>query len=164
MGDPIHYCENCSALFWFEERVNKRNVRGSPKYSTCCNQGKITLPPINQPPKQLLDLFFKFSEKRTHFLENIRSYNSMFCFTSMGGKIDNSINQGSAAPVFRMYGHNFHLIGSLLPPDGIKAKFAQLYIHDTENEINNRICSVRYVCLLHILYSYRPQSILFSLA
>ncbi|XP_031131886.1 uncharacterized protein LOC116033274 [Ipomoea triloba] len=33
--------------------------------------------------------------------------------------------------------------GSLLPVDGNKPKFAQLYIHDPENEITNRLQSVR---------------------
>lgn len=145
LDDPIFHCDSCSAVYWFEERVNKGNVYGSPKYSVCCSQGKISLPPINQPPKELIDLFFSINEKRKCFFQNIRSYNNMFSFTSIGDKIDNTINNGSVAPVFRMYDQNFHLIGNLLPPGGNNPKFAQLYIHDTENEINNRISSVRLV-------------------
>lgn len=61
----------------------------------------------------------------------------------MGGKIDHSINCGGAPPIFRINGQNFHSIGSLLPTEGSQPKFAQLYIHDTDNEINNRISSVR---------------------
>ncbi|XP_019150201.1 PREDICTED: uncharacterized protein LOC109147018 [Ipomoea nil] len=61
----------------------------------------------------------------------------------MGGKIDKSVNNGSAPPIFKIHGQNFHRIGSLLPPDGSQPKFAQLYIHDTQNEIQNRIASVR---------------------
>lgn len=67
----------------------------------------------------------------------------MFCFTSMGGKIDRSLNVGTAPPIFRINGQNFHRIGSLLPLDGEQPKFAQLYIHDTQHEIENRINSVR---------------------
>ncbi|XP_031092245.1 uncharacterized protein LOC115996940 [Ipomoea triloba] len=37
-----------------------------------------------------------------------------------------------------------YLNGSLLPMDGAQPKFAQLYIHDTENEINNRVDSIRH--------------------
>ncbi|XP_019151940.1 PREDICTED: uncharacterized protein LOC109148659 [Ipomoea nil] len=74
---------------------------------------------------------------------NIRSYNNMFCFTSMGGKIDRTINNGTSPPIFRINGQNFHRIGSLVPSVGIQPKFAQLYIHDTENEIENRFNSLR---------------------
>ncbi|XP_073137503.1 uncharacterized protein [Henckelia pumila] len=61
----------------------------------------------------------------------------------MGGKIDSSLNQGGSAPVFKLHGQNYHLIGSLLPCEGASPKFAQLYIYDTENEITNRISAVR---------------------
>lgn len=72
----------------------------------------------------------------------------MFCFTSMGGKIDSSLNDGRSPPVFRMHGQNYHLIGSLMPSEGEPPRFAQLYIYDTENEIKNRLLSVRLVSLL----------------
>ncbi|XP_019157027.1 PREDICTED: uncharacterized protein LOC109153628 [Ipomoea nil] len=61
----------------------------------------------------------------------------------MGAKIDRTINNGSSPPIFRIRGQNFHRIGSLIPPNGTYPKFAQLYIHDTDNEIKNRITSVR---------------------
>ncbi|XP_073152320.1 uncharacterized protein [Henckelia pumila] len=61
----------------------------------------------------------------------------------MGGKIDSSLNQGGSPPVFKLHGQNYHLIGSLLPCEGVSPKFAQLYIYDTENEISNRISAVR---------------------
>ncbi|XP_057770918.1 uncharacterized protein LOC130990707 [Salvia miltiorrhiza] len=61
----------------------------------------------------------------------------------MGGKIDHSINQGNTPPIFRLHGQNYHLIGSLMPMEGCPPKFAQLYIYDTDNEVHNRILSVR---------------------
>lgn len=61
----------------------------------------------------------------------------------MGAKIDTSVNSGGSPPTFRINGHNYHLIGSLLPLDGNEPKFAQLYTHDTKHEISNRISSVR---------------------
>ena len=45
-------------------------------------------------------------------------------------------------PMFRLNGQNHHLIGSLLPVEGSKPKFAQLYIFDTENEVQHRIRSI----------------------
>jgi len=63
----------------------------------------------------------------------------MLSFTSIGGKIDISINNGSTLPQFILNGQNYHRIGILLPQNGSKPKFAQLYIYDTENEISNRM-------------------------
>lgn len=34
----------------------------------------------------------------------------MFAFTSMGGQIDNTINDGRGPYVFRLHGQNYHLI------------------------------------------------------
>ncbi|XP_019196554.1 PREDICTED: uncharacterized protein LOC109190511 [Ipomoea nil] len=112
-------------------------------FSLCCNNGKIKLPANTLPPKGIFDLFFGNDELSKKFLQNIRTYNNMFCFTSMGGKIDTSVNKGGAPPVFRLSGQNYHLMGSLLPEEGKAPHFAQLYIYDTTNEKNNRINAVR---------------------
>ncbi|XP_031112149.1 uncharacterized protein LOC116016128 [Ipomoea triloba] len=98
---------------------------------------------MKDPPHVLQRLYFGDTEQSKHFLSNIRRYNNMFCFTSLGGRIDRSLNTGNAPPVFRISGQNYHCIGSLVPIDGSMPKFAQLYIYDTNNEIKNRINSVR---------------------
>lgn len=89
------------------------------------------------------ELLTSDSDKAKHFRRNIRSYNSMFAFTSMGVEIDLSLNNGSSPPIFRLHGQNYPLIGSLLPTGNATPKFAQLYIYDTENEITNMMHSVR---------------------
>jgi len=61
----------------------------------------------------------------------------MFSFSSMRGRIDNSVNDGRSPYVFRISGSNHHKIGTLLPPSGLLPKFAQLYIYDTSNELSN---------------------------
>lgn len=66
-------------------------------------------------------------------------YNSIFAFTSTGGKVDNSINNGGAPYIYRLNGQNHHLFGSLIPEAGDDPKFFQLYIYDIENEISNRL-------------------------
>ncbi|CAI0558667.1 unnamed protein product [Linum tenue] len=38
-------------------------------------------------------------------------------------------------------GENYHRIGSLLPVDGERPKFSQLYIFEPENEVNNRLAN-----------------------
>ncbi|RCV17669.1 hypothetical protein SETIT_3G238100v2 [Setaria italica] len=57
----------------------------------------------------------------------------------MGGNIDKRINQGDGPYVFRINGQIHHRIGSLLPQPNKAPKFAELYIFDTKNEIENRI-------------------------
>ncbi|XP_019178829.1 PREDICTED: uncharacterized protein LOC109173962 [Ipomoea nil] len=61
----------------------------------------------------------------------------------MGGKIDRDVNKNGGPPIFWIHGQNFHYIGSLLPVDGKRPHFAQLYIYDTNNELVNRLNSVR---------------------
>ncbi|XP_057756276.1 uncharacterized protein LOC130975502 [Arachis stenosperma] len=61
----------------------------------------------------------------------------------MADKINHNINNGSAPPTFSLSGQNYHSIGSLLPLPSDIPKFAQLYIDDTENEIQNRISAIR---------------------
>jgi hypothetical protein len=77
------------------------------------------------------------------FRENIRSYNSMFAFTLTGGIVDKSINNGHAPFAFRMHGQNYHHIGTLLPEEGTKPYWVQLYIYVTEHEVSNRIHSAK---------------------
>ncbi|XP_075103803.1 uncharacterized protein LOC107767153 [Nicotiana tabacum] len=137
--NPTNVCKYCGAYFWFEKRVNKQYKSKRPVFTICCNRGKIKLPNPKDPPQILTQLLFGSGPKSDHFRENIRIYNSMFSFTSMGGKVDVSVNQTRGPRIFKLSGQNYHQIGSLLPPDGSNPKFAQLYIYDTENEVQNRI-------------------------
>lgn len=65
----------------------------------------------------------------------IRSYNLMFAFTSLGAKVDDSINVGQGVYILKINGVAYHRIDLLVPPRGVSPKFAQLYIYDTENEL-----------------------------
>ncbi|XP_052621075.1 uncharacterized protein LOC111890590 [Lactuca sativa] len=121
-------------------KMNLSNVKKNENqnYSLCCGYGKVELPALKNAPSSYAHLFTSGDSKSKHFIKNIRSYNSMFSFTSMDGKIDSSINRGNAPYIFRHNGQNYHSIGSLLPEQGLKPKFSQLYIYDTDNEITNR--------------------------
>ena len=44
--------------------------------------------------------------------------------------------------IFWINGQNHHKIGSLMPTPGQTAKFAQLYIYDTKNEVSNRMKAI----------------------
>ena len=77
-------------------------------------------------------------------MKNIRQYNCLFAFTSMGANIDRSMNDGRGPPVFKISGQVHHRIGSLLPQQGTPPKFIQLYVYDTSNEISNRLQALDY--------------------
>ncbi|XP_074267178.1 uncharacterized protein LOC141590483 [Silene latifolia] len=138
IGDPTYECGYCEAQMWYEERARKDRSSSDPEFSICCMKGKVQLPKLRDPPPLLWELLSNKHPLSKHFIDNIRSYNMMFSFTSMGGRIDTSVNQGQGPYCFKMGGQNVHLIGSLLPSETARPKFCQLYIFDTEEEINNR--------------------------
>ncbi|XP_074374279.1 uncharacterized protein LOC141714673 [Apium graveolens] len=138
LGPPSKLCNKCGATIWNEERNNKSCPLKEPTFSVCCRNGQIHLPKKRPPPEPLASLLLG-GEKSRHFKQYIRVYNCMFQFTSTGGKIDNSINRGSSPYCFHLQGQNYHLVGSLVPLDGSSPKFCQLYIYDTQNEVENRI-------------------------
>ncbi|CAG8638860.1 6621_t:CDS:2, partial [Dentiscutata heterogama] len=88
---------------------------------------------------ELRNLYLRCDDIEKNFCVNIRAYNSAFAFTSMGVKLDEKLaNSKDGVYTFRAQDGIYHLIGSLLPIDGI-LKFLQLYIYDTEFEIANRL-------------------------
>ena len=54
-----------------------------------------------------------------------------------GGTIDYSLMDSHGPYSFHISGQNYHHIGSLLPTQGRKSRFAQLYIYDTHDEVRN---------------------------
>jgi hypothetical protein len=73
------------------------------------------------------------------FMKNIRQYNCLFAFISMGANIDKSVNDSRGPPIFKICDQVHHRVGSLLPPHDGPPKFVQLYIYDTANEVNNQL-------------------------
>uniref|UniRef100_A0A6N2KNL2 Helitron helicase-like domain-containing protein n=1 Tax=Salix viminalis TaxID=40686 RepID=A0A6N2KNL2_SALVM len=135
-GDKTFKCCHCKALFWLNERLTQ-STQSNPRFYLCCLSGKSKLPqPL--PTPQLLDNLLNniFGQKCKKFRANIRAYNSMFAFTSMGATL---VNRQSGPYIFKINGHCHHLMGSLLPSNESAPKFAQLYIYDVANEVSNRM-------------------------
>ncbi|XP_016206427.1 uncharacterized protein LOC107646783 [Arachis ipaensis] len=61
----------------------------------------------------------------------------------MGAKIDQTITNSKGPRTFILYGENYHLMGSLILEEVCMARFAQLYVYDTQNEIQNCIAVIR---------------------
>ncbi|KAL7590601.1 hypothetical protein Lser_V15G37887 [Lactuca serriola] len=133
----IVICQICHPKLWKDESVRGQK-KGNTSYSLCCGYGKDELPSLKEASSSYRNLYRLVNSKSKHFMKNIRRYNSMLSFTSMGDKVDSSINRGNTPYIFKLNGQNYHSIRSLLPTHGSRPKFCQLYIYDTENEISNR--------------------------
>lgn len=96
LGGPIYVCSFCNAQMWFEERLKKPMRDGVPRFVLCCIEGKVQLPALKKTSTffdRLMD--YKGGRPSKSFRDNIRIYNSMFQFTSIGGKVDMDINKRS---------------------------------------------------------------------
>jgi len=68
-----------------------------------CQSGRVMLPTL-PPPPPLPDTLLN----QANFLNNVRMYNSMLSFTSMGGSINHYIMDGHGPYSFRISGNNYH--------------------------------------------------------
>jgi hypothetical protein len=139
-------------VFWYEESIETLNSWSNRKviYNLCCKGGKVFIDPFRNPPP-LLSRLLRFDGDRVakQFIKKIRQYNCLFAFTSMGARIDRSLKSKKGPDYFKISGQVHHRIGSLLPakddsvpPKYDRPKYAELYIYDTTNEVQNRICAL----------------------
>lgn len=121
----------------------KRSYSGegrTVRFHLCCKGGKVRLPFQKEPPAFLDGLLNPNGGVLSkYFIKSIHTYNSMFEFTSLAAKIETGINNCPGPYVFKINGQVHHRIGSLLPDEGTPPVYAQLYIFDTENEVQNRM-------------------------
>lgn len=91
---PQHTCVYCRALFW-KAKCLKNNLKNTELvYPLYCKKGRIKLPLLADPPLYLAYLMNPQSSPiNEKFKENIYLYNSLFAFTSMGGRINHDINK-----------------------------------------------------------------------
>ncbi len=118
-------CPKCGAYLYAQELRTSR---------ICCLKGKVLLPLLDDPPLQLNNLFFGNDSHSNEFLENIRAYNSMFAFTSLGAEFDSSLlNRTNGPYTFRVHGQMHHSIGPLLPPaPDVLPIYAQIFFQDSD--------------------------------
>ncbi|KAH7869858.1 uncharacterized protein C8R40DRAFT_1058173, partial [Lentinula edodes] len=132
-------CAHCSALHWLDEKTTN-SLRHCPEFGMCCNHGQVQLPYLQPPPAYLYNLFTSNDGQAKKFRDNIVQYNSALAFTSVGVKIDNTVNcHGRGPPVFRIHGELKHWSGALLPREGSPPAYAQLYILDPQTALQYRM-------------------------
>ncbi|KAJ3759069.1 hypothetical protein EV360DRAFT_10333, partial [Lentinula raphanica] len=129
-------CPKCGALHWEAERSSKSRL-----FSSCCDSGKVDLPQLNPPPREIRGLFTATDPVAIEFRDNITQYNAALAFISLGAdRIDNTINRyGPRNWVFRIQGNLRHLSSALEPPSGQSPAYAQLYIHDPTIALRHRM-------------------------
>jgi hypothetical protein len=138
-GEMTYTCKFCKAKL-FKNEISKNTNKTNVTSGFCCAKGKIELPDIPPLPKYICDLLNGKDDKSLNFQTNIRAYNTCLAFTSLGVKLDERFaNQHVGVYTFRIHGTIYHRIGSLLPPNSENPVFAQLYIYDTDYELQNRV-------------------------
>ncbi|KAL7175402.1 hypothetical protein ACSBR2_029073 [Camellia fascicularis] len=105
----------------------------------CCNNGTIVLLLVTAP-NEMIDIFFDQTVEGHHFRQNIRAYNHVFSFTSMGVHVDENLGTRTRGVyTFHAQGAIYHKIGSLLPNSSDRPRYLQLYVYDTDHENENQM-------------------------
>ena len=119
-----HQCPDCEALKFIGETS-----------STCCLNGKVELPAFPRPPPRLLELWTGSDSKSKLFRKNSRQINNAVCLSSI------QVNEqrfGGFTPSVVFQGKLLHRAGSLIPADGERPRYVQLYVHDPALEHTRR--------------------------
>jgi hypothetical protein len=116
-------CNKCQALRWNNE------TKGF-----CCQNGQVVLAPL-PPASSSLFILLTANDPilNTPYVSQIRSYNQVLAFTSLGANIDKELaNAQDGVYTFRIQGELYHQIGELMPKDYQKPSFAQIYFYNTD--------------------------------
>jgi hypothetical protein len=154
---------------WIKERLAKSS-NNNPQFSLCCENGKVLLSSLPATLQELEVLLTSKERSAVKFQDQIYMYNSVLTFTSLGAKVDEAVTRGTRPYSFRIQGELYHKIGSLCLAEGQRPEFAQLYIHDTENERQNRhvimpsLDPTMLDRLLTMMYNINPYVKVFKMA
>ena len=119
-------CKFCAAKKWKNETP-----------SMCCNGGKVSLDEFPDPPSPLKDFLTKETAEGKLFRNNTRPLNNALALSSLQVGVKNFASGFVPNVIFE--GKVHQRIGPLIPDDGEKPKFAQLYILDPATEHTIRV-------------------------
>ncbi len=122
-GEIDTICGFCSAKMWIKERSAK-STNNNPQFSLCCENGKVLLLNLPATPQEMEVLLTNKESSAVKFRDQIRMYNSVLAFTSLGAKVDESVTRGPRSYSFRIQSELYHKIGSLCPVEGQRPQFA----------------------------------------
>jgi len=168
-GEMDTICGFCNAKMWIKERLAK-STNNNPQFSLCCENGKVLLLNLPATSHELEVLLTSKESSAVKFRDQIRMYNLVLAFTSLSAKVDELVIGGPESYCFRIQGELYHKIGSLCPAEGQWPQFAQLYIHDTKHEHQNRHAVMPSLDpttldrLLTMMYNINPYVEVFKMA
>lgn len=139
IGMQQETCGFCEAQVWAAEFTGRHVGPGPKGFTICCGKGKVQLPLLRETPPELKELITSTGTCSRNFFNKSRVYNNIFAFCSFGGNVDHSVNNGKGPFVFRVSGRTYHSLGSLVPPDGLTPKYAQLYMYDSREALKHRV-------------------------
>ena len=126
VGRMDQKCSHCGAYFWAAE-CNFRN-----KYTSCCCEGKIKLPPIQPPPPYIKELLKGESEDGRIFYRKSRAFNTNVSFASVSLKEDQYITHSRGVPTLRICGSVYH-IGAITRAQKNKQNSCSVFFPTTTN-------------------------------
>lgn len=101
----------------------------------CCKD--VVLYPITVP-NEFHQLYSGLITESIHFMKYIKPYNDAFAFTSFGVHLDLQFaKRVSGIYTFRAQGQIYHYVNGLLPSGNVPSIF-QVYVYDTEHEVDYR--------------------------
>ncbi|KAI9469861.1 MAG: hypothetical protein EXX96DRAFT_383393 [Benjaminiella poitrasii] len=147
LGGMHNICRHCQARMWALEKNGCTIVNSD--FSLCCGKGKYVVDPLLEIPELIANLLRRSDEESKEFRLYLRAYNSTLGFTSLGCSLDTTVTNAHVGTYsFRIHGSLYHRIGALYPGEGEKPKFAQIYIHNSGNEIRNRHAHNQYLNII----------------
>lgn len=88
---------------WMAKWENKKGHAGNYTFSLYCGYGVVDLPRMQPPPESLQSLLMGADDTSKAFRKDIRKYNSVFAFASLGANVDESLaNSRSGVYTFRI--------------------------------------------------------------
>ncbi len=127
-------CSHCKARLFKGEKT--AGTVAAPVTGLCCNLGKVRLEPLQPLPPDLQRLYVSNDVDCRDFQDHIRAYNTVFGMTSSGIKIDDRHSYGVSQ--LRIQGGIYHRMGPLIPDEGVRPAFLQMYILDDSAQLNAR--------------------------
>jgi hypothetical protein len=102
---------------WIKERLAKLS-NSNPWFSLCYKNCKVLLLNLLATSQKLEVLLTNKERSVVKFRDQIRIYNLVLAFTSLGAKVDESVVKGTGLYSFHIQGELHHKIGSLCLAEG----------------------------------------------
>lgn len=127
IGNMVHPCQFCEALLFHDEN------------STCCQNGRVTLPRMPALPNEIANLLNGDTEESRHFRTNVRRYNSVLSMSSMNANYDRNLaNMTAGAYTYRISGSVYHQLADVdMRMDG-NTQFGNVYLLDPADQVRSR--------------------------